>query len=66
MQNDALRFCYIQLLDKISIQRLHKRVKLSSSENRRIIQLLGLQILLYQRNTDRHITCNMFLKLMRK
>ena len=38
MQNDALKLCYnVQLSDKISIQRLHKRVKLSSLEHRRII-----------------------------
>ena len=56
MQNDALRFCYnIQLSDRVNIEDLHTRVKLSSLEQRRIRQLLGLQYLLYKKNTDRHV-----------
>ena len=37
----------------ISILNLHERAKLSSLEQRRIRQLLGLQFFLY---TDRHVT----------
>ena len=56
MRNDALRFCYnIQLSDRVNIEDLHTRVKLSSLEQRRIRQLLGLQYLLYKKNTDRHV-----------
>ena len=43
MQNDALRFCYnVRLNDHVSIFDLHTRAKLSSLEQRRIRQLLGL------------------------
>ena len=43
MQNDALRFCYnIRLSDRVNIEELHTRAKLSSLEQRRIRQLLGL------------------------
>ena len=56
MQNDALRFCYnIQLSDRVNIEDLHTRAKLSSLDQRRIRQLLGLQYLLYKKNTDRHV-----------
>ena len=56
MQNDALRFCYnIRLSDRIVD--LHTRAKLSSLEQRRIRQLLGLQFLLYKEDTDRHVIC---------
>ena len=56
MQNDALRFCYnVRLLDRVSIVDLHSRAKLASLEQRRIRQLLGLQFLLYKKDTDRHV-----------
>ena len=57
MQNDALRFCYnIRLSDRVTIFNLHEQAKLSSLEQRRIRQLLGLQFLLYKKDTDRHVT----------
>ena len=57
MQNDALRFCYnIRLSDRVNIEELHTPAKLSSLEQRRIRQLLGLQYLLYKKDTDRHVT----------
>ena len=35
MQNDGLCFCYkVKLMDKVSIQKLHERAKLSSLEQR--------------------------------
>ena len=44
MQNDALRLCYnIRLSDRVTIVNLHEQAKLSSLEQRRIRQLLGLQ-----------------------
>ena len=44
MQNDALRFCYnIRFFDPVTIINLHEQAKLSSLEQRRIRQLLGLQ-----------------------
>ena len=56
MQNDALCSCYtIKLMDKVSIQKLHERAKLFSLE-RKGKQLLGLEIVLYQKNTDQRIT----------
>ena len=62
LQNDALRFCYnIRLSDRISIVDLHTRAKLSSLEQRRIRQLLGLQFLLYKK-----IQINMLLWLTRE
>ena len=46
MQNNVLRYCYnVRLLDCVSIVNLHERSKLSSLEQRRIRQLLGLQFL---------------------
>ena len=57
MQNDALRSCYnVRLNDRMSILDLHNRAKLSSLEQRRIRQLLGLQFLLYKKDTDSLIT----------
>ena len=56
MQNDALRYCYnVRLADRVTIDDLHARAKLSSLEQRRIRQLLGLQYLLYKKDTDRHV-----------
>ena len=56
MQNDAPHFCYnIRLSHRINIVDLHTRAKLSSLEQRRIRQLLGLQFLLYKEDTDRHV-----------
>ena len=53
---DALRFCYnVRLLDRVSIVDLHSCAKLASLEQRRIRQLLGLQFLLYKKDTDRHV-----------
>ena len=54
MQNDALRFCYnVRLLDRVSNVDLHSRAKLSSLEQKRIRQILRLQ--LYKKDTDRHV-----------
>ena len=57
MQNDVLQYCYnVRLADRVTIVDLHTRAKLSSLEQRRIRQLLGLQFLLYKKDTDRHVT----------
>ena len=57
MQNDVLRYCYnVRLADCVTIIDLHARAKLSSLEQRRIRQLLGLQFLLYKKDNDRHVT----------
>ena len=57
MQNDALRFCFnVRLSDHVTIVELHARSKLSSLEQRIIRQLLGLQYLLYKKDTDCMIT----------
>ena len=54
---DALRFCFnVRLSDHVTIVDLQERSKLSSLEQRRIRQLLGLQYLLYKKDTDRMIT----------
>ena len=56
MQNDVLRYCYnVRLSDRVTITDLHTRAKLSSLEQRRIRQLLGLQFLLFKKDTDRHV-----------
>ena len=56
MQNDCLRYCYnIRRADRVTIVNIHERAKLSSLEQRRIRQLLGLQFLLYKKDTDRHV-----------
>ena len=57
MQNDALRYCYNERSsDHVTIVDLHERAKLSSLEQRRIRKLLGLQLLLYKKDTDRNVT----------
>ena len=57
IQNDVLRYCYnVRLADRVTITDLHTRAKLSSHEQRRIRQLLGLQFLLYKKDTERHVT----------
>ena len=43
MQNDALRFCNnTSINDRVSLTKLHKKANLSSLEQRRCVQLLGL------------------------
>ena len=57
MQNDVLRYCYnVRLADRVTIVASHERAKLSSLEQRRIRQLLGLQFLLYMKDTGRLVT----------
>ena len=74
MQNDALRFCKnVQMLDKISIAKMHDSIGLLSLEQRRQKQLLKLMFIHAMKGKSRLVTnvntrnqTNMFLRLIQK
>ena len=57
MQNDALRFCKgIQLLDKVSIPKIHDSISLLSLEQRRQKQLLSIMFIQAKKGRSRSVT----------
>ena len=57
MQNDALRFCKgIQMLDKVSIAKIHDSIGLLSLEQRRQKQLLNIMFIQSKKGKSRDVT----------
>ena len=52
-QNNALRICFnVRLRDRVSVERMHRRAKLTSLEQRRQVQLLSLMFIYKERHDN--------------